>query len=94
MRNASRETSTRTFLTVVHRSTGVGRGQGPSRMTRSIEVAELLSNLKQGMTDKELMEKYEISADGLRSLFSSLLIAMSRGSSYVAVESDLSRTRS
>jgi hypothetical protein len=42
---------------------------------RKIDAREALKDIRQGMTDEELMEKYSLSAQGLQSLFHKLVEA-------------------
>lgn len=44
-------------------------------MKREIKAREALNDIRQGMTDLDLMEKYRITDKGLRSLFKKLLAA-------------------
>jgi uncharacterized protein (DUF433 family) len=43
--------------------------QGPSFTKRTITVKDIVADLEQGLTNEQLMEKYELSHDGLKKLF-------------------------
>lgn len=56
------------------------------KMTIQIPVADIAEDLKNGISDEELMEKYGLSEKGLKRLFDKFLRAMSNGSSHIRME--------
>jgi uncharacterized protein (DUF433 family) len=58
------------------------------KKTIQIPVSEITADLKNGISDAELMEKYGLSEKGLRKVFDRLLNAACNGSRHVEVESD------
>lgn len=56
-------------------------------MKRSISVPEITADLKIGISDEGLRQKYGLSEKGLKTLFEMLLKAMSTGASHIQVES-------
>jgi len=61
-------------------------------MKRSIAVEEVTADIKNGISDTELMRKYGLSEKGLKNLFDGLLKAVSRGSKHIPVDSDRSES--
>jgi hypothetical protein len=55
---------------------------------RTLALSTIKSDLDAGIPDKELIEKYEISPDGLQVLFDKLIQAMANGSSHIRLESE------
>lgn len=59
---------------LLHVETG-WRGCGTMAKNKSISVREVVADIKIGMTDKELMAKYMLSADGLQNIKNELVTA-------------------
>jgi hypothetical protein len=55
---------------------------------RTLALSAIKSDLDAGIPDKELIEKYEISPDGLQVLFDKLIQAIASGSSHIQLESE------
>ena len=55
-------------------------------MKRNVPVKGILSDLRQGLSDEELMRKYRLSGDSLKTLLADLLRALANGSPDVEVE--------
>jgi len=55
-------------------------------MKRSILVREIVSDLRRGVPDDELMKRYGLSEDGLERLFDKLLKALPDGSRDIRME--------
>ena len=67
--------------------TGSPHGELTS-MKKTISVAEITADLKNGIPDAELMSKYGLSENGLKRLLDILLQAACNGSRHVEVESE------
>ncbi len=63
------------------------------KQTIRVPVAEIMSDIDQGLSDAELMEKYGLSENGLQRLFERLLRAMATGANQIRIESDRSEPR-
>jgi uncharacterized protein (DUF433 family) len=53
-----------------------------------VPVHEITADLRDGISDAELMKKYGLSEKGLKRIFDSLLRAACNGSRHIEVESD------
>lgn len=54
---------------------------------KTLALTTIKEELVAGIPDEELMEKYELSQGGLRTLFDKLSRAIANGSAYVELES-------
>ncbi len=54
---------------------------------KTVKVAEIVSDLEQGMSDEWLMKKYQVSRDGFERMLAELLTALANGVSEIDVES-------
>lgn len=55
---------------------------------KTLALTDLKSDLHEGISDEELMEKYQLSPEGLKELLTQLVRAMALGSSQVELETD------
>lgn len=53
---------------------------------KTLALTTIKADLAAGVPDEELMEKYELSLDGLQALFDKLSRAIASGSSHVELE--------
>lgn len=58
------------------------------KKTIKLPVAEITADLKQGIPDVELMRKYGLSEQSLRTVLNRLLKAACDGTSHIEVESE------
>jgi uncharacterized protein (DUF433 family) len=57
-----------------------------SKKTLALETVK--SDLAAGISDEDLMYKYDLSPGGLQALFDKLIRAMANGTSHVQIESE------
>lgn len=57
-------------------------------MKRRLDVMEFSQDLRLGLTDEQLMEKYNLSENALKDLFERIARAMACGSSQIEVNDE------
>lgn len=54
--------------------------------TKTIQVADILEEFRRGVSDEEIMEKFQVSRKGFEELYRQVLHAIAAGSTQIRME--------